>query len=487
MASETIFAYVGPKGSGKTHEGTRVVIEQLRLGRFVVAVIPSLDVNRVVELLDDDSVRDRLRVVDYDAVERDDFFPDEDRIKLIKGPNGDMVPGPAFNPRAWRETIVPTGAVVVIDEAWRWLESTQSIPPRFKKALHMARHWRGPADWRSASDRERFLKEPCREGSCLACRLGGDAVYQCPDLGADGMWHPRLGGDVAKGGDGTGLVSMNILLLTQDYSSLNRTLRKQVDQICDIKSYKNGAVPPIVQKLFPFWRTDGRYSVSTFEGHKLPDRRSKAYQTERKAFEILPHLPEIHGLFEYAGGQALERAVDDRSSASNDARLGYIKYVAMMVVAGIAVFGFMAYRGVSKMITPKADEAQQVASTDAPDSSPTSQPSAAPVRSNPVPASPRNPVARVAGAVAGTVFVVDGDGNLRPSSAPPNFDSNGPQGEVDGLPVSLWSAPVVAAGGGSSGRSRLGVTGPGAGVGEAAVRFADPGAVAASRYRPDGR
>jgi hypothetical protein len=42
VASETIFAYVGPKGSGKTHEGTRVVLEQLKLGRFVVAVIPTL-------------------------------------------------------------------------------------------------------------------------------------------------------------------------------------------------------------------------------------------------------------------------------------------------------------------------------------------------------------------------------------------------------------------------------------------------------------
>ncbi|WP_271298914.1 zonular occludens toxin domain-containing protein [Sphingomonas sp. CV7422] len=468
MASETIFAYVGPKGSGKTHEGTRVVLEQLRLGRFVVAVIPSLDVNRVVELLDDDTVRDRLRVVDYDAVERDDFFPDEDRIKLIKGPEGEMIAGPMFDGRAWRETIVPTGAVVVIDEAWRWLESTQSIPPRFKKALHMARHWRGPANWRSAEDRERFMADPC--GSCENCTEG--LVRQCVEL-----WHPGKGGDVAKGGDGTVLVSMNILLLTQDYSSLNRTLRKQIDQICDIKSYKAGAVPPIIQKLFPFWRTDGRYSVSTFEGHKIPDRRSKAYNVERKAFEILPHLPEIHGLFEYAGGQALERAVDDRSSASNDSRLGYIKYAAFLAVVAIGVFGYWTYTGIRDMVTPKnaaGAPVEAVASSTATYAPATAKTApAAPVRQR------RPTLARVAGAVAGTTFVVDDEGRLHPSDTPLDFDQNGPQGEYDGYQVSLWSAPVRASGNGRRGGN--GVTGPGAGIGDAAIRFADPDSVGVAK------
>lgn len=456
MASETIFAYVGPKGSGKTHEGTRVVLEQLKLGRFVVAVIPTLDVNKVVELLDDESVRERLRVVDYDAVDQENFFPEESRIKLVKADDGSFVPGPNYHPKAWRESVVRCGAVVVIDEAWRWLESTKSIPERFKKALHMARHWRGPADWRNAADRERFLDDV-------------------------DLWHPGLGGDPAKGGDGTRLVSMNILLLTQDYSSLNRTLRKQVDQICDIKSYKKGAVPELVQKLFPWWRTDGRYSVSTFEGHILPERRSKKYQTDRKSFEILPHRPEIHALFEYAGGQAMERAVDDRSSAANDSRLSYIKYVAFLAVIAIAVFGWLAYRGVNKMIASAgapAAAAKSEASAPPTQGQDAQAGSTVPAGADQRKALPKSTVARVAGAIGGQVMVIDSEGNLEPAPSDMSFGELGPEGVVDGYAVSLWSAPVV--GGGSGGRRGLGVSGPGAGLAGAAVRFADPGAVAAS-------
>ena len=493
MASETIFAYVGPKGSGKTHEGTRVVLEQLRLGRYVVAVIPTLSVQKVAEYLKDDSVYHRLVVCDYDAVDRDDFFPHEGRVRFDDGKTnvlglekrkprakrtairmGDdavMFVGPpeeiedeedaTFSPMAWRESVVPCGAVVVIDEAWRWLENTSSIPKRFKKALHMARHWRGPADWREADDRARYTRE-------------------------EDPWHPGLGGAVEKGGDGTELVSMNILLLTQDYSSLNRTLRKQVDQICDIKSYKKGAVPPIIQKLFPKWKTDGRYSVSTFEGHKLPDRRSKAYQTERKAFEILPHQPEIHGLFEYAGGQALERAVDDRSSASNDTRLGYIKYVAMLTVVAIIVFGYMTYNKVSAMISPDEEEVIVEASDTASAPVAAAPSTTVPYPSTTAPVPTSDPVARTAGVVAGTVMVIGRDGNLRPTSQPAIFHEDGFDGFADDLQVGRWSAPIGGSNSRAVPRTQLGVSGPGAGIGAAAVGFPDPNAVGASRYRPDG-
>lgn len=457
MASETIFAYVGPKGSGKTHEGTRVVLDQLRQGRYVVAVIPSLDVSRVAEYLDDDTVYDRLRVVDYDEVDREDFFPSEDRIKLIKQQDGSMAPGPSFEPTAWRESIVPCGAVVVIDEAWRWLETTNSIPPRFKKALHMARHWRGPADWRRSADRAKYL-----HSECDVCSHG----QRCSEI-----WHPGLGGDVEKGGDGSTLVSMNILLLTQDYSSLNRTLRKQIDQVCDIKSYKNGAVPAVVQKLLPFWKTDGRYSVSTFEGHRLPERRSKAYDKDRKSFEILPHDPAIHGLFEYAGGQAGERAIDDRSSAEKDTRLSYIKYVAFLLVFGALGIGYYTYTSFTKMVPPRDIETSE--------------------RSTPIAAAtiqaeaqihqtghslPRSGIARVAGAVGGVVMLVGHDGELKPASSAISFSTHGPESSIDGYQVSLWSAPVVYSG---VRRTELGVTGPGSGLAASALKFADPDAIAA--------
>ncbi|WP_125445773.1 hypothetical protein [Sphingobium indicum] len=454
MASETIFAYVGPKGSGKTHEGTRVVLEQLKLGRYVVAVIPTLDVGKVCELLDDESVRERLRVVDYDAVDQENFFPDEARIKLVKADDGSFVAGPDYHPKAWRESVVPCGAVVVIDEAWRWLESTKAIPERFKKALHMARHWRGPSDWRKQSDRDRYMDDV-------------------------DLWHPALGGNPAKGGDGTRLISMNILLLTQDYSSLNRTLRKQIDQICDIKSYKKGAIPPVIQKIFPFWKTDGRYSVSTFEGHILPERRSKKYQEDRKSFEILPHRPEIHGLFEYAGGQAMERAVDDRSSASSDSRLSYIKYVALLTIAGIIVFGWWTYQGVNKMIGSAGSPAATADQT-SPEGAETKSPALGPAAQNAVgriSAIAKSPVARVAGAIGGQVIVINSEGNLEPAPSDISFSERGPEGVVDGYQVSLWSAPLGASGGR---RRELGVSGPGASLAGAAVKFADPDAVAAS-------
>lgn len=464
MASETIFAYVGPKGSGKTHEGTKRAVEAARQRRGCVCVIPDLDVNKVAALvgIPVDELTKFFRVCDYDDVDRDDFWPDEKRVKLIRGPDGAFVPGPEFDARGWRESVVRAGDLVIIDEGWRWLESSKTIPKRFKTALHMARHWRGPLKWDDPDEAARWLREPC--GACLPCRA--QHPEQCMEL-----WHPGLGGPREKGGDGTELVSTNILILTQDYSALDNRLRKQVDQICDIRSFKDETLPGWLQaiaKKLPFgWGkglvTDGHYSVSTFDGHRLPERKTKQYMTNRKAFEKLPHLPAIHGLFEKAGGQALEVGVDKRGGLGQDSAYGRMMYLVSVFAIAVPLLVWVAWGKINGLMTPKDASAPQAVASPA-----------APPNGTPTAANPTNPagtsdrprtaplgIARVVGTIGGKPVLIAPNGLVRMAEdGELARTQEGYVGDVDGARVSAWSAPV----GGRVGRDRLGVDGPGAGL-----------------------
>lgn len=176
-----------------------------------------------------------------------------------------------------------------------------------------------------------------------------------------------MGGPREKGGDGTELVSTNILILTQDYSALDNRLRKQVDQICDIRSFKDETLPGWLQavaKKLPFgWGkglvTDGHYSVSTFDGHRLPERKTKQYMTNRKAFEKLPHLPAIHGLFEKAGGQALEVGVDKRGGLGQDSAYGRMMYLVSVFAIAVPLLVWVAWGKINGLMTPKDAKAPQ--------------------------------------------------------------------------------------------------------------------------------
>ncbi len=97
MASETIYGYFGKKGAGKTHELIRVILQRLREGRYVVAVIPQLDVEKVASYLKDPTVKDRLVVADYTEVEsNENFFPDEDLLRRLQmWKRGDPIPADA--------------------------------------------------------------------------------------------------------------------------------------------------------------------------------------------------------------------------------------------------------------------------------------------------------------------------------------------------------------------------------------------------------
>lgn len=371
MASETIFAYVGPKGSGKSHEGVCRLVDVIKAGRSVVAVIPDLRLDRVADLVELplEDLRRWVRIVDYDDVEREDFWPDEHAVR-----HGSE----HYRRDAWRESIVRSGDVVIIDEAWRWLESSRSIPPRFKRALHMARHWRGPADWRDPASVDRFLN-------------------------AD--WAPADGGEE---GDGTVLVSTNILLLTQDYQALDKNLRRQVDQVTELYSFPKGFFPPWVQRFVPGLRTDNRYNAVTFDSHRLPTKGTKAY-TQYRSKEIHFHRPEIHHLMEKAGGQALETAIDGRRQLMSSAEAKHIKLMAIVVVLLIVVAGTKSvlwWRSLPG--NGSSGEPTATASAAAPRAQATNSDIIQPVRSKSAGEAPAGHV-RAIGTVGGVAVVYDGD------------------------------------------------------------------------------
>jgi len=473
MASETVFAYVGPKGSGKTHEGTKRAVEAARARRGCVVIIPELDVSKVAELVGIPlaELSTFFRVYDYDAVDLPNFWPDEKRLKLTKSADGSFVPGPEFSPTGWRESIVRAGDLVIIDEGWRWLESSKTIPPKFKTALHMARHWRGPVRWDDPDEAARWLRDPCNSSTCLPCRV--HQPNECPVFDGNGIWHPGMGGPRDKGGDGTQLVSTNILILTQDYSALDNRLRKQVDQISDIRSYKDETLPGWLQaiaKKLPFaWAkgmvTDGHYSVSTFDGHRLPERKTKAYQTNRKSFEKLPHLPQIHGLFEKAGGQALEVAVDKRGGLDQDSRYGHIIWLIGVFAVAIPILLFLAGSKLTKMMGH--GDAKKVAAPTASTAPPNPGAAAADQNSSKPRIKPLG-VARVVGTIGGSAVVVTPSGLVRMGKATELVRTQeGWFGDVEGSHVDAWSAPV----GGRVGRDSLGVDGPGASIAGAVAGY----------------
>lgn len=340
MASETIYGYFGKKGAGKTHELTRVILDRLREGRYVVAVIPQLDVDKVASYLKDPTVKERLIVKDYTDIEEDEnFFPDEHLLrKLQMWKRGDPVPADAHK---WRNSVVIPGSFLVIDEAWRWLESKKTIPPRLKAALHMARHWQGPMFWNDPEQVAKYkdpawfpmMGGPPFEISKTAPQIFPEQWQQLED----GTWRRELGGD------GTPLCTANILFASQDFFGLDRSLRAQIDQCTQLVSIRDSYFPTLLKKA-----TDGKeqYMAYTFEAADMPTRRQmlaalnkgeKLWLTE----DCVTHDSAIHELKGYAAGYAKENRVDDKSDLSKNPHWKKIKrqFVTIGLMFAVAVGG----------------------------------------------------------------------------------------------------------------------------------------------------
>ncbi len=369
MASETIYGYFGQKGAGKTHELVRVILARLREGRRVVAVMPQLDVDKVARYLGDPTVKDRLIVADYtDVTDNPKFFPDEHVVRKLQlwkrfaidysmeEPKEDSPRSPMPDGSAnWRDSVVWPGDLVVIDEAWRWLESAKDIPKPLKSALHMARHWHGPADWRGDENVSRYTSADWFPGyggpewadefedQPLLDKLGQPVI----DVFGKPKTH-KVKVRKFKGGDGTPMVTTNILFASQDFFGLARSLRGQIDQTTLLISIRDSYFPTLLKKA-----TDGQeqYMAYTFEAADMPTRRQMLAALEKGeklwlTEETITHEGPIHSLYEYASGYAQEKRADNKSDLSNNPHWKKIKRGGILLLTlfgGAILLGLFAW------------------------------------------------------------------------------------------------------------------------------------------------
>lgn len=358
MASETIYGYFGKKGAGKTHELIRVILQRLREGRYVVAVIPQLDVEKVASYLKDPTVKDRLVVADYTEVEsNENFFPDEDLLRRLQmWKRGDPIPEDAHK---WCSSTVIPGCFLAIDEAWRWLENKKTIPPRLKAALHMARHWQGPECWNKPELIAKF-----RDPSWFPMMGGPEfdtlPVGMTPTIFPE-QWEQLADGSFRRfrGGDGTQLCTANILFASQDFFGLERSLRAQIDQCTQLVSIRDSYFPSLLKKA-----TDGKeqYMSYTFEAADMPSRRQMLSAMEKNeklwlAEECVTHDPAIHELKAYTAGYAKENRVDNKADLKNNPhwlkikRQGYVMLALFAGALGLAAWTFSGLGGSDELVS----------------------------------------------------------------------------------------------------------------------------------------
>lgn len=312
MASYSAKGIFGRKGAGKTHELVRLALEKLREGRRVCIVVPQLNQDKVIRLFDDPTIFERLTVASYEDVAKPGFWPDEQlQTRLNTWRRFDMdyrrekpsektprseIPADAHK---WKDTVVRPGDFVVLDEAWRWLQTPKDCPPGLKSALHMCRHWRGPADWRNPEDIDRYLSDDWFPG------LGG-AEY---DKNGDYL-----------GGDGTQMVTTNLVIASQKYQGLNRALREMLEESTMLIHVDTSALPEKYRKRFEEDRE--MYAAYTFESEHVPTWQQLDRAAERKepiwvGEQFIYHEDHIHDLYSYADGYAREDRADDKNDISN--------------------------------------------------------------------------------------------------------------------------------------------------------------------------
>lgn len=350
MSAEVAKGIFGRKGAGKSHELVRLCIHHLRAGRRVCIVMPQLDKDKVVKYLGDPGVADRLTVCGYKDLLLPNFFPNEAILTDLQlwrrfqidyaseEPQQDSprneIPSNAWR---WKESIFRPGDVLIIDEAWRVMRNEDKCPPGLRTALHMARHWYGPADWRDPAAVERYMSDTWFPG------LGG------PE------WNERKvvddKGKVVRveqayaGGDGTEIVASNLIISSQRFQGLAKNLREQLDTSSLLVAVQTRYLPRSVQKLMS---KKAQYTAFSFESEHVPTWREMDRALDKKdkiwdGRELIDHVDELHELYTYNSGQAREDAADDKldfknSPAYKEMRRGVIFLVLMLAVgAGLAV------------------------------------------------------------------------------------------------------------------------------------------------------
>lgn len=358
MASETIYGYFGKKGAGKTHELVKVIINLLLKGRYVVAVLPQLSVDAVVQYLGDETVRDRLVVCDYTDLETNPlFFPNEDLIRQLQlWKKGDPIPADAHR---WRESVWIPGSALVLDEAWRYLENAKELKekaPGLKIALHMARHYHGPADWRDPEMVKRY-KDPNwfpglggPEYDVLPAAqppyvLGTETPLEGWEKQEDDTWRRY------RGGDGTPMSTANVLFASQNFFGLARGLREHIDQTTQLVSVRDDYFPTLLKKA-----TDGKeqYMAYTFEAADMPTRQQMLASMNKGEVlwlteQTVTHDPAIHALYPYASGYAKETRVDDKADLKNNPHWKKMKRGAMILLLVLGFGVALAVYGASKL------------------------------------------------------------------------------------------------------------------------------------------
>lgn len=355
----------GRKGAGKSHELVRTCLDLLRQGRRVCMVMPQLDKDKVIRYLADDTVEDRLTVVGYDALRDPRFFPNESIITKLQtwrrfnidystqDPSPDSplneIPHDAWR---WHESIFRPGDALIVDEAWRIMRNENVCPPGFRTALHMARHWRGPKDWRNADDCARYLSSDWFPG------LGG------PEWMLESVQDPNYPDDPKRkierkrylGGDGTEMVTSNLIVASQNYGRLAKGLTEQLHRSTLLIKVDNRNLPDFAKNK----EEPDSYMAYTFESEYVPSWREleRAVQAKKPIWvgeEQIFHSDEIHALYEYADGFAEETDVDDKATLAKNPEFKRAKKLliaATLFMLFLVAIGIFAY---SKM--PSVTEA----------------------------------------------------------------------------------------------------------------------------------
>ncbi len=430
---ELVVALYGFRGSGKTYRLLVQAIEDLKVGSRVVFIMntktQTIDVDAVARYLGDDSVAQRLVVVDNEDVLKPGFWPEERHALSTQ----------------WRNSTVTAGTRIYWDEAWDLLDNEATVevpdpkhpgevkPVKFwstqngrlvKRVLRKLRHWKGPADYRDPLTKSKV---------------------------SDPTWSPERS---EAEGDGVRMQACGLMVATQDYMRLNIEVRNQVEAVLHLRTYGTS-----------MWkRLSGKYRELYIKGNQVPRKSSKQMKLLEAGprWTIHEHKPEVHALIKKVAGnersmlfstEALKRSPKEWFMIVLS--LGFI--VGMIALAGSLVYDLFFKD--DKKQPPKKPPTEAAGKPSSSDGS-----SGASGNGN----LSRAAGIRVVGVVAGR-FVMLSDGKRTWLSASNQFVRTevGLVGSVDGEVVSEWTGSIYqeearASDSGEHGARRVSAVEPGA-------------------------
>lgn len=433
---------IGRKGSGKTHYGVKKIVGLLEKGRRVVAVIPQIKRQAIVDHFGgDETILRQLVVVEYEAMFGAHFWPPEEDVRA-------KVPG------AWCRNVVWTGDAVFLDEAGRLGKRENAAPPGFVVALSFARHWKGPKDYRHPGVWERVT---------------------------DPSWYPNK--PLEDGEESIPLVASNITLLAQGYGQIAGYIKDQTDEVTHLSKVDVRKLPKLAQE-----KAKGTYTVRTYPGNVLP---RKPEEDENPPYKIVEkHEGWIHDLYEEDDEPAEESAVDDYGSIKNDPKAKSLRFqaiIAVLLILGAGGYVWHWWSGFQReQVEQKAklERDQKAKAVKAREVAAKQHEERQMAEDRGGPKLQRSGAVRVVGTVGSTLMVIGADGNMKPAERGAfTATEEGFYGSVDGVKASRWSAPILVGDGGGDRDDRRnvqrggrGVSGPGSDfAGDLAGRFAGAG------------